>query len=432
MNHPNQSISADSGQHSYPGTLALLTSLFFIWGFLTCLNDILIPHLKAVFILNYAQTMLIQFCFFTAYFVVSIPSGYVVKRIGYKGGIIGGLVIASIGCLLFYPAAALRLYSLFLAALFVLASGITLLQVAANPYVTLLGKPETASSRLTMTQAFNSLGTTIAPYFGALFILATAVKTPYEITLLDADALAVYQAAEAASVQQPYLLLAAALLAVAIIFAIVKLPQAKAWVMESNITGTSFDTAYANVWCYPHLILGAIGIFVYVGAEVSIGSFLVSFLTEPTVTGLSVTTAAKYVTFYWGGAMVGRFIGAAVMQKIQPNKVLSFNAMTAASLVIATIFTHGTIAMWTILSVGLFNSIMFPTIFSLAIRQLGKHTGQGSGILCAAIVGGAVLPVVQGLMADQIGVHKAFFIPAICYAYIVFYGLKGSSLHAKN
>ena len=412
-------------KNPYLGSLTILTSLFFIWGFITCLNDILIPHLKSVFTLNYTEAMLIQFCFFAAYFVVSIPSGYLVEKIDYKGGIIAGLSIAGIGCLLFYPAASSHSYPLFLAAFFVLASGITLLQVAANPYVTILGNPETASSRLTMTQAFNSLGTTIGPYFGALFILGTAVKTADEVKLLNADELSAYQAAQAAAVQTPYLLLAAVLFFIAVVFALIKLPKIEtAKTQESRGEEDFHDSA----WDYKHLVLGAIGIFVYVGGEVSIGSFLINFMGEPDIAGLAKQEAGKYVSFYWGGAMVGRFIGSAAMQKIQPGKMLAFNAVTAALLVVMAMLGSGHVAMWSILAVGLFNSIMFPTIFSLAISGLGKYTGQGSGILCSAIVGGAILPVVQGVFADLIGIQQAFFIPVLCYGYIAYYGWRGHRL----
>ncbi len=422
----------DIHKNPYFGSLTLLTSLFFIWGFITCLNDILIPHLKSVFTLSYTQAMLVQFCFFTAYFVVSVPSGYLVEKINYKGGIIAGLSIAGIGCLLFYPAAGRHSYPLFLAAFFVLASGITLLQVAANPYVTILGKPETASSRLTLTQAFNSLGTTIAPYFGALLILSTAVKSAEEINLLNADQLSTYQAAQAAAVQNPYLFLAAVLFCVAIIFAIIKLPEIKPVEPPTvNTVKYAFNDRHDSAWGYKHLVLGAIAIFVYVGGEVCIGSFLINFLGESTIAGLVEQEAGKYVSFYWGGAMLGRFVGAAVMQKIQPGKALVFNALTATILVLITITSSGSLAVWAILSVGLFNSIMFPTIFSLAVTGLGKHTGQGSGILCAAIVGGAILPVVQGFFADRIGIQSAFLIPVLCYGYIAFYGWKGHVVALK-
>jgi FHS family L-fucose permease-like MFS transporter len=416
----------DNTKNPYFGSLAILTSLFFIWGFITSLNDILIPHLKAVFTLNYTQAMLIQFCFFTAYFVVSMPSGHLVERIGFKGGIITGLSIAGLGCLLFYPAAGQHSYPLFLAAFFVLASGITLLQVAANPYVTILGQPETASSRLTMTQAFNSLGTTIAPYFGALFILSAAVKTADEIKLLNAGDLSTYQAAQAAVVQHPYLLLAAVLFLIAGVFAAIKLPRVEP--AEAHSLDITDDAFRESAWSYRHLVLGAVGIFVYVGAEVSIGSFLVNYLAQPNISGLAEHEAAKYVSLYWGGAMVGRFAGAIVMRNIQPGKVLAFNALAASVLVVASMVGAGPLAMWSILAVGLCNSIMFPTLFSLAVNGLGKHTGQGSGILCAAIVGGAIIPVVQGLFADRIGIQQAFFIPVLCYLYIAYYGWKGHRL----
>ena len=415
-----------SDKNPYLGSLTILTSLFFIWGFITSLNDILIPHLKSVFTLNYTEAMLVQFCFFTAYFVVSVPSGYLVEKIDYKGGIIAGLSIAGIGCLLFYPAAGLHSYPLFLFAFFVLASGITLLQVAANPYVTILGNSKTASSRLTLTQAFNSLGTTIGPYLGALFILDTAVKTADELKLLNVDELSIYQAAQAAAVQNPYLLLAAVLFLIAIVFTLISLPNIKA---EKTLILNSEAEVHDSAWAYKHLVLGAIGIFVYVGGEVSIGSFLINILGEPAIAGLKEQDAGKYVSFYWGGAMIGRFIGAAVMQRIHPGKALTFNAITAALLVLMTMLGSGHVAMWTILAVGLFNSIMFPTIFSLAVSGLGKHTGQGSGILCASIVGGAVLPVVQGLFADRIGIQQAFFIPALCYCYIAYYGWSGHKIN---
>lgn len=415
------------GEKNYASALVILTSLFFMWGFLTCLNDILIPHLKAVFTLSYTEAMLIQFVFFAAYFIVSLPSGWIVKKIGYKSGIIVGLLTAGIGTLLFYPAADVRSYPLFLLAFFVLASGITLLQVAANPYVTILGKPETASSRLNLTQAFNSLGTTVAPYFGALLILSVGVKTVEEISMLTPSEVELYKLAEASAVQVPYLGLAAALFLLAGVFAMFKLPVVK------NETGSteellnySHDQLHNSAWGYKHLVLGAVGIFIYVGAEVSIGSFLVNYLGESYIAGLPESEAGRFVSFYWGGAMVGRFIGSAVMRKIDPGKILSFNAVIASLLVFTSMLSFGQVAMWSILLVGLFNSIMFPTIFTLALKGLGKHTSHGSGILCMAIVGGAIIPVLQGALADTIGIHHAFILPAICYLYIAYYGVKGS------
>lgn len=418
----------DTKQGSYAGSLTLLTTLFFIWGFITCLNDILIPHLKAVFTLSYTQAMLVQFCFFTAYFVVSVPSGYLLKKISYKAGIVSGLSIASLGCLLFYPAASQHCYALFLVALFVLASGITLLQVAANPYVTLLGKPETASSRLTITQAFNSLGTTIAPYFGALIVLATAVKSAEDIAQLNSVELSAYQALQATAVQMPYLGLAALLLLMAVVFAVIKLPDIQVIDTELDKIVSKPFADKTSAWAYPHLVLGAVGVFMYVGAEVCIGSFLINFLTEPKIADLSLVEAGKYASFYWGGAMVGRFLGAALMQKVSANKLLTFNALLAIILVLTAVMGTGHLVMWALLAVGLCNSIMFPTIFSLAINGLGQYARQGSGILCTAIVGGAILPLIQGVFADQVGIQNAFIIPALCYAYIVFYGYRGHRL----
>lgn len=419
-------VSSSRNEENYSFALTVLTTLFFMWGFITCLNDILIPHLKAVFTLNYTQAMLVQFSFFTAYAVISLPSGMLVEKVGYKKGIVIGLVTAGIGCLLFYPAAGYQSYIMFLVALFILASGITLLQVAANPYVAILGKPETASSRLNLTQAFNSLGTTIAPLFGSLLILSLAIKTAEELKAMTVDELSAYKLAEASAVQVPYLGLAAVLFVIAAVFAVIKLPQIEAFTVSSNNgEDKSLHDLHNSAWKYKHLVLGAIGIFVYVGAEVSIGSFLVSYLGQPYIAGLPEEQAGNFVSFYWGGAMVGRFLGSAIQRKIKPTTVLTFNAFAAALLVVISMLSFGEIAMWTILLVGLFNSIMFPTIFTLAIDGLGKHTGQGSGILCTAIVGGAILPVVQGFFADSIGIHHAFFIPVLCYLYIAYYGIKG-------
>lgn len=392
-----------ASSNHYGFALTSLTTLFFMWGFITCLNDILIPYLKGAFDLSYTQAMLIQFCFFGAYFIVSIPAGSLVAKIGYQRGIVAGLSIAALGCLLFYPAAVIEVYALFLFALFVLASGITILQVSANPYVSALGPAQTASSRLTMTQAFNSLGTTVAPFFGAMLIFSGA---EHEVV------------SDASAVQFPYLLLTAALLILAVVFAKLSLP-------ELGKT-TQTQSSFAQAWQHRHLRLGAIAIFLYVGAEVAIGSFLVNFLNEPHIAGMSEAEASQYIAYYWGGAMLGRFIGAIVMQHIAAGKVLFFNATMAIVLVGLAVVSEGTLAMWSILAVGLFNSIMFPTIFSLAISGLGHDASRGSGILCLAIVGGAIVPLLQGVLADSLGLQLAFVLPAVCYFYIAFYGIKGS------
>jgi len=403
------SVSANGG---YRFALISLTTLFFMWGFITCLNDILIPYLKGAFNLTFTQAMLIQFCFFSAYFVVSLPAGMVVSRIGYQKGIVLGLGIACLGCVLFYPAASSQIYGIFLLALFVLASGITILQVSANPYVTALGDPKTASSRLTMTQAFNSLGTTVAPFFGSYLMYGAAGEHSVAT-------------ASASDVQVPYIILAAALLLLALVFLFLKLPSL-------NHTSSNTGIFKGGAWQHPHLVLGAVGIFMYVGAEVAIGSMLVNYLASPSVAGLTEAKASKLLAYYWGGAMVGRFIGALIMQKVSAGIVLAFNACMAIVLIMVSISSKGDVALYSVLAVGLFNSIMFPTIFSLALQQLGKDTPQGSGILCLAIVGGAIIPLLQGVIADGIGVTLSFLLPASCYLFIAYYGLVGSRVHQSN
>jgi MFS transporter, FHS family, L-fucose permease len=411
---------------TYVVPLVALTSLFFIWGFITCLNDILIPHLKAIFKLSYFQAMFIQLAFFIAYAVMSIPSGGLTKRLGYKRSIVIGLVTMSTGCLLFYPAAAQRSYPIFLGALFVLASGITLLQVAANPFVAILGKPETASSRLSLTQAFNALGTTIAPQFGSMLILSTAVLGAESLAKLSPAELDAYHVAEASSVQMPYLGLAAALVLLAVVFATFKLPTITAGSSETA-DGVAVDDR-GSAWKYPRLVLGAFAIFAYVGGEVSIGSFLVNFFAEPHIAGFTEAQAARYVSIYWGLAMIGRFIGTYTLRTFKPPRLLFVHAAAGAAFVLAAMLLSGHPAMWAILAVGFFNSIMFPTIFTIAIDGLGRHTSQGSGILCTAIVGGALIPLVQGGLADTVGVQHAFVVPILCFAYIGWYGLRAPSL----
>lgn len=415
---------ASAGDKNYTVPLVVLTSLFFMWGLITSLNDILIPHLKGIFTLSYVQVMLIQFSFFGAYLVMSFPSGYLVERLGYRHGIVIGLSTAGVGCLLFYPAAGMASYPAFLAALFILAAGITLLQVAANPYVAVLGRPKTASSRLNLTQAFNSLGTTIGPFVGSLLILSAAGGAGALATAADA-------ADEARTVQGPYLGLAVALFLIAAAFSRFKLPEITDTHASPAASGSAgATTGHESVWGYRHLVLGAVAIFVYVGAEVSIGSFLVNFMAQPEIGGLPQAVAGRYLSFYWGGAMVGRFIGAAVLRKVKPGYVLAFNAAMVTALLATAMASAGWVAMWSVIAIGLFNSIMFPTIFTLAIDGLGPRTGEGSGVLCMAIVGGAIVPVVQGFAADRVGLLPSFTIPLVCYLYIIYYGLKGHAVEA--
>jgi FHS family L-fucose permease-like MFS transporter len=400
--------------------MALVTALFFVWGFVTVLNDILVPHLKSIFDLNYTKVMLIQFAFFSAYFIFSIPSAKLVDAIGYKKTMVTGLFTMGVGALLFIPAASAASFPLFLVALMTLAAGITALQVAANPYVAVLGPPETSSSRLNLTQAFNSLGTTIGPYLGGLLILNANFKGTGETRQMSADILQAYRVQEASSVKLPYLIIGAALIIFGIVIAMFKLPDIPGAARHSG------SGVKASLWKYRQLVFGMIGIFVYVGAEVSIGSFLINYFGQPEIGGLPELAAAKYVTYYWGGAMVGRFIGSAILQKVKTGTALAVAALMACALVCLSMLTTGHIAMYSVIAVGLFNSIMFPSIFTLGIAELGPLTGDGSGMLVMAIVGGAILPVLQGALADRIGIHHAFIIPAVCYLYILYYALWGS------
>ena len=425
---PNTSTTTsapDAGQ-SYAAPLATVTTLFFMWGFLTCLNDILVPHLKSIFDLSYAQVMLIQFAFFGAYFVFSLPSARIVDAIGYQRSMVVGLLAMGLGAFLFVPAAMVPSFPLFLGALIVLAAGITCLQVAANPYVTVLGKPETASSRLNLTQAFNSLGTFLAPFFGGLLILSAAPKTMADIRAMAPDVLQAYRLHEAATVKTPYVGLGIALVVLALAIGSFKLPKIE---HAQHKVGEKVND---SIWNHPSLIFGAIGIFVYVGGEVSIGSFLVNYFTQPEIGGLTEKVAASFVAFYWGGAMVGRFIGSALLQKISTRGLLGVCAVCAAALVAISMLTTGHTAMYSIILVGFFNSIMFPSIFTLGVAELGPLTGDGSGVMIMAIVGGAIIPVAQGWIADRIGIHHAFFLPVICYLYILFFALSGSKPNSQR
>jgi FHS family L-fucose permease-like MFS transporter len=402
----------------------MVTTVFFMWGFLTCLNDVLIPHLKATFDLTYAEAMLIQFSFFFAYFVFALPSGKVIERIGYKKTMVGGLFAMGLGALLFIPAASQPSFPLFLTALIILAAGITALQVSANPYVAVLGPQKTASSRLNLTQAFNSLGTTVAPWFGSVLILSGTPVALDVMRRMPADELHAYRLQQASSVKLPYLGLAITLVFLGLLIAKFKLPVISAVEPHGRVR--------ESVWKYRRLVLGAVGIFVYVGAEVAIGSLLVNYMSQPNIGNVSMQVAARFVSFYWGGAMIGRFIGSAVLQKVRTGRVLGFSALMAFLLVMVSMLSFGSIAMWSILLIGLFNSTMFPSIFTLSIEGLGPLTGKGSAVLVCAIVGGAIIPELQGLLADHIGIHHAFVLPALCYLYIAFFAFRSNKPRSES
>lgn len=402
--------------------LAVTTTLFFMWGFITVLNDVLIPHLKSVFTLNYTQAMLVQLIFFGAYFVMSLPAGKVIERVGYRNGIMIGLAVTGVGALLFIPAAQTVSYAMFLGAFFVLASGITLLQVAANPYVSLLGDPRYASSRLNLAQALNSLGTTLAPKLGGVLILSATVLGAAELAQLAPAEQLAYRAQQAALVTGPYIAVAATLFVLAFVVWIFRLPP----LTEATASADAHKHRFSDVLRHRHLRLGVVAIFLYVGAEVSIGSFMINYLSMPSIGNVSEATAAGYVSLYWGGAMIGRFVGFALMRTLDPRRLLGGCAALAALLVACTMVAHGNAALWSVVAIGLFNSIMFPTIFTVAIEGMGTMTDKASSLLIMAIVGGAIVPVLQGALADHIGLQHAFVLPLLCYFFIVYYGFAGS------
>jgi len=379
--------------------LSALSAIYLIWGAIASLNDLLIPYLKNEFALSFSQAMRVQLVFYAAYFFLSIPCGLIVRRYGYRSGILTGLFFAIGGCVLMVAGSQAGSYAFILGAVFVLASGITMLQVSANPYATTLGPERTAPSRLTLVQSFHSMGTTIGPYFGAILIFS-AVLAANENPLL-----------------APYTILAVLLGAMAFLFAKLEQP-AQATRKLTNETGI-LQLVRSN----PRLLLGALGIFFYVGAEISIGSFLVSYLSEQNIAGLEYEVAGKFVSVYWGFALVGRFAGAAILRVIAPHRLLTLYAIIAATLVATSISTDGLLAMWSILLVGFFNSIMFPTIFALTIKEVSHEAQSASGILCLGIVGGAIISQLQGILADHIGIQLAFVLPMLCYVYIAVYTL---------
>jgi FHS family L-fucose permease-like MFS transporter len=419
-------VSAPETSESYARPLAIVTTLFFMWGFLTCLNDILIPHIKSAFDLSYTKVLLIQFAFFAAYLLFAIPAARLVDWIGYLRTMVTGLFTASIGAFLFVPAASLRSYALFLTAQVVLAVGITMLQVSAIPYVIVLGRNKTASSRLTLAQGFASLGTAIAPAFGALVILGAAPVTAFELRNMSPDALQYYHIAQAASVKLPYILIGAMLILLTAVIGSVRLPDVV------SAERRSFTVIADKLWKHPNLIFGCIGIFVCVGAEVSIGGLLVNYLSRPDIGHLTERAAVGFVSFYWFGAIAGRFVGAALLRKIRTGVLLAVCAAGATVLVATSMLTHGPVAMWSILGVSLFSSIMFPSIFTLGVAELGPLTADGSGVMIMSMVGGAIIPLLQGLLADHIGIQRAFLVPAICFLYILFFAVKGSQPNSER
>ena len=388
---------------SYTPALIVLGVLYFMMGLITCLNDTLVPFFKQGFTLSYTQSSLVQFYFFLTYAIMSIPAGRLIERIGYKQGMVLGFSISAFGAILFYPASILHIYGLFLAALFIVAIGIVILQVAANPYVTILGPSKTASSRLAMVQGVGSIGTTVAPVIGAYFILSR----------LDTSA------TSSEALRYPYLVIAAILILIAFVVSRLNLPA----ISPSTIRLKDVEEPTKSVFTFRNLNYGAVAIFLYVGAEVSIGTFLTNYVSD--VLKLNVKDANSYVAFYWGSMVVGRLLGTMILKTVKPGVVLAICASIAAILILISVNTTGLVAVWSMIAIGLFNSVMFAIIFSLSVNGLGKNTTRASGILSTAIVGGAVMPFMQGLLIDHFTWTIAFMLPLVSYLFVMFYGLNG-------
>ncbi len=417
----NTVTEGDSGVR-YGPALTLLASLFFMWGFITVINNTLLPHLRSVFDLNYTQTTLIESVWFIAYFVASIPSAKLIEKIGYQKSLVIGLLVMAAGALGMMLAASIPSYGVTLAMLFVIASGITLLQVAANPYVAVVGKPETASSRLNLVQAMNSAGTMLAPMFGAYLILGRSKggTATSDVVLTQAERLA-----DAQSVILPYGLVAVVLVVLAIVIARFPLPS----MGSATQRLAPEERAKLSLWKHRNLVFGIPAIFIYLIAEIGVANLFVNFVSQPDIANLTHEKAGQYLTFLWGGMMVGRFLGSAIMQKVDAGLVLAAFSVGAFVVMLVTVFTTGPAAMWALILVGLFHSIMFPTIFTLGIKGLGPLTEEGSGLLIMAIAGGALV-VVQGWLADAYGLQASFLLTAACELYVLFYALWGSKTTA--
>lgn len=404
---------------TYRSALTLLASLFFMWGFITVINNTLLPHLRSVFDLSYTQTTLIESVWFIAYFFASIPSAKLIERVGYQKALVIGLAIMAVGALGMIPAARIPSYGVTLVALFIIASGITLLQVAANPYVAVVGTPETASSRLNLVQAFNSLGTTLAPLFGGYLILGRSTSgtaAAGAAPLTPAERLA-----DAQAVQLPYLIVAVVLVILAVVIARFPFPA----IGSATHRGAAEERRHLSLWTHRNVVFGIPAIFIYLIAEIGVANLFINFVSQPEIGNLTHEQASHYLFLLWGGMMVGRFIGSFVMQTVPAEKVLAFAAIAAFVVMLIATFATGHVAMWALISVGLFHSIMFPTIFTLGIRGLGPLTEEGSGLLIMAIAGGALV-VVQGWLADRYGLQKSFLLTAACELYVLFYALWGA------
>lgn len=422
--HDSKIISNWKGQN-YTRPLIVVIALFFMWAVMGKLNDILIPHLKKAFSLTDFQSSLVQSSFFTAYFLAAMPAGWIMKKVGYKNGILIGLGISAIGAALFYPAADSRVYGVFLLALFIMACGACFLEVAANPYVTVLGDPAKASSRLNMAQGFNALAATLTPKLGGLLILSGNEKTPSQMAAMSPLEYTAFQIAEADRVKGPYIGLVCLIIFVGVCIYFSKLPEIQEVSTTENATKPT-----GSVWKRAHLALGVLAIFLYVGAQEGVASFVMRFLQHLQIPNLTEHVATNYLSFFWGSFMIGRFIGAYLLTKFDPAKMLATYAVLSALLLVAAMNTSGYVAVGCVVALGFFNSIQFPTIFTLALKDLGSNTKDGATYLVMGICGAAIVPPLMGKLSDVTDIQFALIIPVICYLYVIYYGLKGSKIKA--
>ncbi len=402
--------------------LVLVTSLFFLWALGVNLNDILIPHLKKAFSLTDFQSSLIQSAFFGGYFLAALPAGWLMQQVGYKKGILIGLTICAAGAFLFIPAASIRLYGFFLFALFVMACGQCFLEVAANPYVTILGPPESSERRLNLAQSFNSVGAVITPFVGAAFILSGIEYTPAQYSTMSPAQILAYRVSEANMVKVPYLMITGIFVCVAILIYVSKLPEIKEGPESGAAVAIAVD--HRSIWAHAHLVKGVLAQFFYVGAQVGVASFVIRF-AEHAIPGTHEKVAAHYLQMHLIGFMIGRFAGSAIMKYVSAPKLLSLFATGALACVLIALLASGVAPVWAIVLLGFFHSIMFPTIFALSLKHLGSHTKLASSLLVMSIIGGAICPAVMGLISDASDIQHAFIVPLICYVYVLYFALRG-------
>jgi FHS family L-fucose permease-like MFS transporter len=400
--------------------LILVTSLFFLWALGVNLNDILIPHLKKAFSLTDFQSSLIQSAFFGGYFVAALPAGWLMQRVGYKRGILIGLLVCATGAFLFIPAATIRIYGFFLLALFIMACGQCFLEVAANPYVTILGSPQSSERRLNLAQSFNSVGAVITPFIGAAFILSGVEYSAAQLGAMSSDQLLGYRVAEANMVKVPYLVIAGIFLFVATLIYLSKLPE----IREGDVEDVPAGKDRGSVWAHGHLIKGVLAQFFYVGAQVGVASFVIRF-AEHSIPGTHEKVAAHYLQMHLIGFMIGRFAGSAIMRYIPAPKLLRLFAAGALLSVLVALFASGAVPVWAVVLIGFFHSIMFPTIFALSLKNLGPLTKVGSSLLVMSIIGGAVCPAIMGIVSDATNIQHAFVVPMICYIYVLYFAARG-------